>query len=77
MKWFRTIYPNLRGEAAVRGMSLTDLAAVIDVSVPALRRRLIGSKNGGTDFTAFECWKMCKFFDKSFEELFQMSGDAV
>lgn len=77
MKWFRTIYPNLRGEVAVKGMSLSDLAAVIDVSVPAMRRRLIGSKNGGTDFTAYECWRMCRFFGKSFEWLFEMRGDEV
>lgn len=77
MKWFKTIYPNLRGEAAVRGMSLSDLASVIDVSVPAIRRRLIGARNGGTDFSAFECWQMCQFFDKSFEWLFKMESDAA
>ncbi len=75
MKWFRTIYPNLRGEAAVRGLGIKDLANVIDVSVPAMRRRLRGSKNGGTDFSAYECWCLCQFFGKSFEELFKTSGD--
>lgn len=73
MKWFKTIYPNLRGEAGSRGMGIGDLAAVIEVSVPAMRRRLVGSRNGGTDFTVYECWKLCRFFEKSFEELFKAS----
>ena len=77
MKWFKTIYPNIRGEAAVRGMSIGDLAAVIGVSIPAMRRRLLGGKNGGTDFNAFECWKLCQYFEKSFEYLFEMLSDAV
>lgn len=76
MKWFRTIYPNLRGAAAVRGMGIKDLAKVIDVSVPAMRRRLIGSKKGGTDFSAYECWCLCQHFGMSFEELFQTAGDS-
>lgn len=77
MKWFKTIYPNLRGEAAVRGMSISDLASVIDVSVPAIRRRLLGAKNGGTDFSVYECWQMCQYFGKTFEWLFQTESDAA
>ena len=77
MKWFKTIYPNLRGEVAVRGMSLSDLASVIDVSVPAIRRRLLGARNGGTDFSVYECWQLCQYFEKSFDWLFKMESDAT
>ena len=77
MRWFRTIYPNLRGAAAVRGDGIKDLAKVIDVSVPAMRRRLKGAKNGGTDFSAYECWCLCQHFGMSFEELFKTRGDDV
>lgn len=77
MKWFKTIYPNLRGEAAVRNMGIGDLADVIGVSVPQMRRRLRGARNGGTDFTAYECWQMCQYFDKSFEWLFKMESEVA
>ena len=76
MKWFRTIYPNLRGAAAVRGMGIKDLAKVIDVSVPAMRRRLKGAKHGGTDFSAYECWCLCQHFGMSSEEPVQTAGDS-
>lgn len=75
MKWFKTIYPNLRGAAAVRGEGVGDLAKVINVSVPAMRRRLNGKPNGGTSFSAHECWSLCQHFNMSFEELFKTSGD--
>jgi hypothetical protein len=41
-----------------------------------MRRRLKGAKNGGTDFSAYECWCLCQHFGMSFEELFQTAGDS-
>ena len=57
-------------------MGIKDLAKIIDVSVPAMRRRLKGSQNGGTDFSAYECWCLCQEFGMSFEELFKTAGDS-
>lgn len=77
MKWFKTVYPNLRGEAAKRNLSVCDLAKVLGLSVPQMRRRLLNRAHGGVDLTAYECHVLCEFFDKPFEWLFETSGDVA
>ena len=73
MKWFKTVYPNLRAEAARRNFSVCDLANVLDLSIPQTRRRLLNRANGGVDLTAYECHLLCGFFEKPFEWLFETS----
>lgn len=75
MGWFRTIYPNLRAEAARRGLTVRDLAAVLDINPQAMRRRLLGRKNGGSDLTAWEGHLLCDYFGMSFEELFKVEAE--
>lgn len=77
MKWFVTVYPNLRAEAARRNVSMATLAEVLGISVPALRRRLLSKAQGGTDFSPFECHVLCDYFSKPFDELFETSGDVA
>ena len=76
MKWFKTVYPNLRAEAARRNLTVRDLADVLDLSIPQTRRRLLNRANGGVDLTAYECHLLCEFFGKPFEWLFETSDVA-
>lgn len=71
-----TIYPNILAEITDRDMSVGDLAKIIDVSTQAMRRRLLGKANGGTDFTVYECHILCEHFHKSFDWLFA-TGDVA
>ena len=77
MKWFKTVYLNLRGEAARRNLTVSDLADVLGITVPMMRRRLLSRAHGGVDFSAYECRLLCEFFDKPFEWLFETSGEAA
>jgi hypothetical protein len=63
----KTIYPNLLAMIADLNMSVANLGAIIGVSDQAMRRRLLGKANGGTDITAYECHILCEHFHKSFE----------
>lgn len=71
-----SIYPNLIQMMSDRDMSVADLAAILNVSDQAMRRRLLGKANGGTDITAYECHILCEYFHKSFEWLFA-TGDVA
>ena len=71
-----TIYPNLLAMLTERDMRVADLGKIIDVSEQAMRRRLLGKANGGTDITAYECHILCEHFHKSFEWLFA-TGDVA
>lgn len=71
-----SIYPNLIRMMTDLDMSVADLAAVLNVSDQAMRRRLLGKANGGTDITAYECHILCEHFHKSFEWLFA-TGDVA
>jgi DNA-binding XRE family transcriptional regulator len=71
-----TIYPNLLTAITDHGMTVADLGAIIGVSDQAMRRRLLGKANGGTDITAYECHLLCEHFHKSFEWLFA-TGDVA
>lgn len=71
-----SIYPNVIRVMDERDMSVADLAAVIGVSDAAMRRRLLGKANGGSDITAYECHLLCEHFHKSFEWLFA-TGDVA
>ena len=71
-----TIYPNLLATISDRDMTVADLGAIIGVSDQAMRRRLLGKANGGTDITAYECHILCEHFHKSFEWLFA-TGDVA
>lgn len=71
-----SIYPNLIQMMTDLDMSVADLAAVLNVSDQAMRRRLLGKANGGTDITAYECHILCEHFHKSFEWLFA-TGDVA
>lgn len=71
-----SIYPNLIQMMTDLDMSVADLAAVLNVSGQAMRRRLLGKANGGTDITAYECHILCEHFHKSFEWLFA-TGDVA
>jgi hypothetical protein len=72
----KTIYPNLLAMIADLNMSVANLGAIIGVSDQAMRRRLLGKANGGTDITAYECHILCEYFHKSFEWLFA-TGDVA
>ena len=72
----KTIYPNLLAMIADLNMSVANLGAIIGVSDQAMRRRLLGKANGGTDITAYECHILCEHFHKSFEWLFA-TGDVA
>ncbi len=71
-----TIYPNILAEITERNMTVGDLAKIIGISDQAMRRRLLGKANGGTDITAYECHILCEHFHKSFEWLFA-TGDVA
>ena len=71
-----TIYPNLLAMITERDMSVADLGNILGVSDQAMRRRLLGRANGGTDITAYECHILCEHFHKSFEWLFA-TGDVA
>lgn len=71
-----SIYPNVIQMMDEHDMSVADLAAVIGVSDAAMRRRLLGKANGGSDITAYECHLLCEYFHKSFEWLFA-TGDVA
>lgn len=77
MKWFKTVYLNLRAEAARRNLGVGDLANVLGISVPKMRRRLLSRAHGGVDFSPYECRLLCEFFDMPFEELFKTSGEVA
>ena len=71
-----TIYPNLLEMITDRDMTVSDLGDILGVSDQAMRRRLLGRANGGTDITAYECHILCEHFHKSFEWLFA-TGDVA
>ena len=71
-----TIYPNLLTTIMECEMGIADLGKIIGVSEQAMRRRLVGKANRGTDITAFECHILCEYFHKSFEWLFA-TGDVA
>ena len=71
-----TIYPNLLEMITDRDMTVVDLGNIIGVSYQAMRRRLMGKANGGTDLTAYECHVLCEYFHKPFEWLFA-TGDVA
>ena len=71
-----TIYPNLLTMITEREMSVADLGNILGVSDQAMRRRLLGKANGGTDITAYECHILCEHFHKPFEWLFA-TGDVA
>ncbi len=71
-----TIYPNLLTTISDHDMTVADLGVIIGVSDQAMRRRLLGRANGGTDITAYECHILCEHFHKPFEWLFA-TGDVA
>lgn len=71
-----SIYPNLIQMMSDCDLSVADLAAILGVSDQAMRRRLLGKANGGTDITAYECHILCEYFHKPFEWLFA-TGDVA
>ena len=72
----KSIYPNLLQMMTERDMVVSDLAAIFGISDQAMRRRLLGRANGGSDITAYECHILCEFFHKPFEWLFA-TGDVA
>lgn len=71
-----TIYPNLLTAMEIPGMSVSDLANVLNISNQAMRRRLLGKANGGSDFNVYECHVLCEYFKAPFEWLFA-TGDKA
>ncbi len=71
-----TIYPNLLTTITNHDMSVAELGKIIGVSDQAMRRRLLGKANGGTDITAYECHILCERFQEPFEWLFA-TGDVA
>ena len=71
-----TIYPNLLAMITECDMGIADLSNILGVSDQAMRRRLLGRANGGTDITAYECHILCEHFHKPFEWLFA-TGDVA
>ena len=62
------MYPNLRAEIARRNMSLEQVAAIIDRTMPSTSRKL----SGKNDFTLKECKKLSVVFGLPIEELFEV-----
>ena len=60
------LFPGLRGEMAKKGVSVRDLAEVLDTSDDSIYRRL----NGIVEFDLSEIVKILAFFNCSFEKLF-------
>ena len=60
------IYPYLKAEMAFYGHRAEDLGQVLGLKAEAVRKRLRGEVN----FTLPEIDKICKFYGKTFEELF-------
>ncbi len=71
-----TVYPNLLEAMRERDMSVKGLASVLDISDQAMRRRLLGKANGGSDFNVYECHVLCDYFCVSFDWLFKTGDDA-
>lgn len=71
-----TIYPNLLSAMNKQGMGVNDLANVLGISDQAMRRRLLGKANGGSDFNVYECHVLCEYFESSFEWLFATGDNA-
>lgn len=72
-----TIYPNLLEMMTQFEMRVVDVACLLQISEQAMRRRLLGRANGGTDITAYECHILCEYFKKPFEWLFATAGDVA
>lgn len=71
-----TIFPNLLAAMNDHGMSVKDLANVLGISDQAMRRRLLGKANGGSDFNVYECHVLCEHFETSFGWLFATGDNA-
>lgn len=63
------MYPNLRAEMARAGLTITNLAQLMDVSIPTLSNKL----NGKKDFSLKDAFKIKKILrtDVSIDELFK------
>ena len=65
-KCIKVKFPSLKGEMAKRGISVSDLAEVLDSSEDSVRRRL----RGDVEFDLTEIIKILDYFQSTFEELF-------
>ena len=65
-KCINVVFPLLKGEMAKRGISVRDLAKVLDTSEDSVRRRL----RGEVEFDLKEIIKLLEYFERTFEQLF-------
>ena len=65
-KCINVVFPLLKGEMAKRGISVRDLAKVLDTSEDSVRRRL----RGEVEFDLKEIIKLLEYFGRTFEQLF-------
>ena len=68
------MYPNLRAEIARRGVTLSQLAEVIGVTLQTMSKKI----NGGSEFTLNEAYAIKDFLgvDAPIEELFKKAVSA-
>lgn len=59
------MFKNLIAEKAIHRLSNQRMAEIAGVSRPTFESKM---KNG--HFTAIECWKLIRYFGKTFEHLF-------
>ncbi len=65
------MFPNLKAEAARRGLKQKDLAQIIGASRQSYANKL---KRGS--FTPSDCRALCKYFEMSFDFLFMVEAPA-
>lgn len=66
------MFPNLLGQKAYHHLTDEEMASIVGISRNAYQQKI---KSGR--FTAVECKKYCKYFDKSFNYLFAEDGDDM
>lgn len=64
------MYANLLGQKAIRKMTNYDMACVIGVSRPAYEEKMRSGR-----FTPKECFMYMRFFNKTFDYLFDMDDE--
>lgn len=59
------MFPNLLGQKAYHKLTDDDMSRIINVTRPTYINKMENGK-----FTPLECWKYMKYFDKTFDYLF-------
>lgn len=66
------MFKNLIAEKAIHRLSNQRMAEIVGISRPTFEGKM---KNG--HFTAIECWKLIRYFGKTFEYLFATDDQSA